>query len=255
VSSPRHLSLWQGINGLRTVRKSEAVRGQWSGSRRQQRWLHRLEDVARGWLGETPEQRYVRYWLGALDRGRLHSTLGAQVKDEAVTREQAKAWLNTLVAFGLRPEHICVEFGCGSLWCAEPVIRYLQPGRFVGLDITNRFFELGRVRLDGLDAEKQVRLMVASPEAIRAVSELEPDIAYSRKVLPHVAPDRLEAYLANACGLMGRRTKLVIENSLVARSGPTEKMLWAYALSDIKRYLPPDIRCEQTDVALVVQRI
>ncbi len=208
----------------------------------------------RGWLGETPEQRYVRYWLSALARGRLHSTLGDTVKDEADTREKARLWLSHLVAFGLRPEHLCVEFGCGSLWCAEPVIEYLQAGRFIGLDITDEFFELGRTRLSGLVTEKQVRLMVASPEAIRAVADLEPDFVYSRKVLPHVAPDRLGHYLANACGLMGRRTRLVIDNAPVEVSRHTDKMLWAYALDDITRHLPVDLRCEQTEVALVIER-
>jgi hypothetical protein len=233
---------------------NETVRRRWSGSRRQQRWLFRIEDTVRSWLGETHEQRYVRYWVGALGRGRLHSTLGAQVKDEAYTREKAKGWLNRLVAFGLQPEHFCVELGCGSLWCAEPVIHYLQPGRFIGLDITDKFFELGRSRLNGLDVEKQVRLMVVSPPGIRTIAEMEPDFVYSRKVLPHVPPDRLGSYLANAYGLMGRRTKLVIENEPVERSGPRDKILWAYALDDIKRHLPPDLRCEQTDVAVVIER-
>ena len=98
----------------------------------------------------TPERRYARRVMTKLKNGQLHATLGIEVRDAEYTKAKAERWLGNLKALGLRPEHLCVEYGCGSLWAAEPVIHYQQAGRFIGLDVTDEFYELGRQRLGGL---------------------------------------------------------------------------------------------------------
>src|SRR5262245_24309237 len=111
----------------------------------------------------TPEARYLVHVKHKLASGREHSTLGSNIRDEAYTREKAERWAERLVQhYGLKPEHLCVEYGCGSLWAAEPIIRLLEPGRYIGLDITSQFYEVGRKRLANLLREKQARLSVIS---------------------------------------------------------------------------------------------
>src|SRR6185369_5241470 len=66
-----------------------------------------------------PEQRYAERTLQRMADGKLRDTLGLQVRDEAATREKAERWLAQMIELGLRPDHLCVEYGCGSLWCAE----------------------------------------------------------------------------------------------------------------------------------------
>ena len=87
---------------------------------------------------EMPERRYERRILERMARGDLTNTLGIQIRDEAQIRAEAERWLAVLIELGLRPDALCVEYGCGSLWCAEPVIRHLQPGRFIGLGVISR---------------------------------------------------------------------------------------------------------------------
>ena len=118
-----------------------------------------------------------------------------------------------LVELGLRPDELCVEYGCGSLWCAEPVIRRQQPGRFIGLDVTDRFYELGRQRLGSLLTEKQVGLAVISRRTLADVAALRPALVYSHRVLHHVPRRALPRYVRSHAALLNEQTILVIENA------------------------------------------
>jgi hypothetical protein len=199
----------------------------------------------------TPEQVYERRILQRIAKGDLRDTLGVEVRDEAVTRARGERWAATLVQLGLRPEHLCVEYGCGSLWCAEPIIRHLQPARFVGLDITDRFYEFGRQRLGSLLAEKQVRLDVISERTLREVAALKPDLVYSRKVIHHVPRRGLPRYVRNLAALLNPRTMLVIENTPQTAPDGTIKGL-RYDAEDIQPLLPPGWQCRQEPFGLLV---
>ena len=188
----------------------------------------------------APERRYERRILKRMARGDLIETLGVDVRDEALTRARSEKWFSTLVKLGLRPDHLCVEYGCGSLWCAEPTIRHLKPGRFIGLDTTDRFYEFGRQRLGGLLAEKQVGLEVISRRSLREVAALKPDFVYSHRVLHHVPRRALARYVRNIVSLLNERTTLVIENTR------------RYEAEDIRPYLPRDWHCRQETFGLLI---
>ena len=199
----------------------------------------------------TAERRYERRILRRMARGELTNTLGIHIRDEAHTRAMAERWLATLVALGLGPDDLCVEYGCGSLWCAEPVIRHLQPGRFIGLDATDRFYEFGRRRLGGLLAEKQVSLAVISRRTLRDVAALKPALVYSHRVLHHVPRPALARYVRNIASLLDERTILVIENRR-PRSADGSLRGRRYGADDIRPHLPPDWRCRQEPFGLVI---
>ncbi|MGH6894764.1 MAG: hypothetical protein ACREEP_21170 [Dongiaceae bacterium] len=189
---------------------------------------------------ERPERSYERRILKRMARGDLTNTLGIQIRDEAHIRAMAERWLAVLVNLGLRPEHLCVEYGCGSLWCAEPVIRHLQPGRFIGLDATDRFYELGRQRSGSLLTEKQVALAVISRRTLGEVAALKPALVYSHRVLHHVPRRALARYVRNIASLLNERTILVIENSR------------RYDAEDIQPYLPRNWHCRQEPFGLLI---
>lgn len=172
--------------------------------------------------------------------GDLTNTLGIRIRDEALVRAASEKWLANLVAVGLRDDHLCVEFGCGSLWCAEPVIRYLQPRRFIGLDITDRFYDLGCQRLKTLVDDKQVMLAEISRHTLADVAALRPDFVYSHRVLHHVPRRALARYLRNITSLLHEHTVLVIENCR------------RYAAEDIRPFLPKEWHCKQEPFGLVI---
>lgn len=175
--------------------------------------LQKAVEFLRTLAGKPQKQRYADAVLRKIKRGEKHSTLGVEVRDEAYTRAKAERWLSRLVDYGLKPEHLCVEFGCGSLWAAEPVIRYLDSGRFIGLDVTDQFYEFGRQRIGTLLREKQVKLAVIAKPSLREIASLQPDYIYSRKVLPHVNKASLPQYMANVASLMHPKTVAVLDNT------------------------------------------
>ena len=189
---------------------------------------------------EKPERRYERRILNRMARGELTNTLGVQIRDEAGIRAAAERWLATLVGLGLGPDDLCVEYGCGSLWCAEPIIRHQRPGRFIGLDATDRFYELGRQRLGSLLIEKQVGLAVISRRTLSDIAAMKPALVYSHRVLHHVPPRTLPRYVRNIASLLNEQTTLVIEN------------LRRYAAEDIQAHLPRGWQCRQEPFGLLI---
>jgi cyclopropane fatty-acyl-phospholipid synthase-like methyltransferase len=189
-----------------------------------------------------PEQRYAERTLKRMAAGKLRDTLGLEVRDEAATRKKAELWLEQMIELGLRPEHRCVEYGCGSLWCGEPVIRYLQPNRYVGLDVTDGFYEFGRQRLGSLLDERQVKLAIISRQSLAEVAALKPDFVFAHRVLHHVPPRGLARFVRSICSLLDERTVLVIENK--PRPKRRENVTRArYRAADIEQYLPKDWIC------------
>jgi SAM-dependent methyltransferase len=199
-----------------------------------------LRDLWHALTRERPERRYERRILKRMARGELTNTLGVQIRDEAHIRAAAEQWLAAMLELGLRPDHLCVEYGCGSLWCAEPVIRHLQPGRFVGLDATDRFYKFGRERLGSLLTEKRVGLAVISRRTLRDVAALRPDLVYSHRVLHHVPRYALARYVRNLASLLDERTRLVIENGR------------RYGAEDIRPHLPRSWHCRQRPFGLLI---
>lgn len=200
---------------------------------------------------ERPERRYERRILKRLARGDLTNTLGVEIRDETLVRASSERWLSVLVQLGLAPDHICVEYGCGSLWCAEPIIRYLGPGRFMGLDTTTSFYELGRQRLHQLLDTKEVGLSVISRRSLRAVAALKPDFVYAHRVLHHVPRHDLPRFVRSVSMLLNERTTLIIENT---RAAPGESQAGArYGTDDIQPHLPQDWHCRQESFGFLIR--
>jgi hypothetical protein len=190
------------------------------------------------------EERYLRYMEKKLASGAKHSTLGTEIRDEAYTRDKAEKWARRMIEYGLKPDHLCIEYGCGSLWAAEPIIRYLDQGRFYGIDLTDQFYEVGRARLADLVAEKQVRLGVIAPPTLSEIAALQPDFLYSRKVLPHVPDDALPRYLANICCVMAPKTIAVLDNTPVRQDDGTITGR-RHTVETMRTHLPAGFTMEQ----------
>jgi cyclopropane fatty-acyl-phospholipid synthase-like methyltransferase len=199
----------------------------------------------------TPERRYAERTFQRMADGKLRDTLGVVVRDEAATRAQSERWLAQLIELGLEPDHLCVEYGCGSLWCAEPLIRYLRPSRFVGLDVTDAFYALGRERLGDLLVEKKVQLAVIGRDSLAEVAVLRPDFVFSHRVLHHVPSRGLARYMRSLCSLLDERTVLVIEH----RARPSRDIsvvVPRYGSADIRACLPRAWSCQAHAFGFVI---
>jgi hypothetical protein len=210
--------------------------------------------VKRRLFPKTAEQRFVALLSKRIDAGWEHSTLGPSIRDEAYTRGKADEWAQRMIEYGLKPDHLCVEYGCGSLWAAEPIIHYLDAGRYYGIDITDKFYEFGRARLADLLRDKQVRLGVITDETVREVAALNPDFVFARKVLPHVAEDALQRFLTYVATLMSVKTIAVLDNTpmLDAEGKVTGRR---YTVEKMQKLLPAGYEIRQERYAAIVRRL
>jgi cyclopropane fatty-acyl-phospholipid synthase-like methyltransferase len=66
-----------------------------------------------------------------------------------------------LIAHGLRPDHALVDIGCGALRGGVHFVRYLQRGRYHGLDINPTLITAGELELQRANlSDRDARLLV-----------------------------------------------------------------------------------------------
>jgi SAM-dependent methyltransferase len=99
---------------------------------------------------------------------------------------------------GLEPQHDFLEIGCGPLTGGIPLIEYLEPGKYVGVDIRSSVLNVswGEIGLAGL-SEKNPRLICSSSFGDEELGERQFDFVFSFSVLYHLSDDILRDYFKN----------------------------------------------------------
>ncbi len=142
----------------------------------------------------------------------------------------------TLLRYGLTPEDVCVDYGCGTLRIGIHVIGLLPPGAYWGLDITKPLLDKSRELLgEVLLAEKRPHLKLITPDNVAEVAAHKPSFVFSAKVLQHVHPDEVEEYFANILSMIGSWGRALIS----CQFSPDETLQyggsgWAHGFPGIK---------------------
>jgi len=94
---------------------------------------------------------------------------------------------NFLVRMGVRPHHRLLDIGCGPLQGGLPMIDYLDPGNYCGVDLREKAIETayGQVVEAGLVA-KNPRLVVSSTFGKDELGEARFDFAWATQILCHL---------------------------------------------------------------------
>jgi cyclopropane fatty-acyl-phospholipid synthase-like methyltransferase len=110
-----------------------------------------------------------------------------------------------LTSHGLRPEHRLLDIGCGTLRGGIPLIEYLEPGHYVGIEARAEVLEEGRNELaeSGLTHKRPVLIHAADPEGLQLETPF--DIAWAFAVFIHMRDEVLRAYLALVAGFLTER--------------------------------------------------
>ena len=169
----------------------------WSMVRRW-RWVSRVKLGL--WSLQNPgssfKQFYAESVATALSGEKNHSSLGPNLKPGRIA--EARRTFSKLVKKGIRPSDTFVDYGCGTLRLGALFIEFLEPDRYIGLDIDERILAIGRNQISAklLDSKRPV-LEVISPESLRRAAARQPRWVCSKGVLQHVSPEELNEYFEN----------------------------------------------------------
>ena len=198
---------------------------------RLRKWYrHQVRDARRSywyWKLTHPfgrfEDFYVSRIVTKLDEGRAHKTLGKAVFDPTDRKRLAPAHdtesfadtgkyvIDDLRALGLTADDSVIDYGCGALRVGQHLIRYLAPGGYTGMDVTDIFYSQGRDLIEpNILGEKRPAFHVINETTLRECAAKQADYVVSVSVLKHVPPRQLDRYFKSLAALMSAKTRLVV---------------------------------------------
>ncbi len=210
--------------------------------RRLFRKLRRPRPSYADWLERNPGGSFKAYYAemvtSGLDSGRAHASLGGKLKDGQAFEDAGVAYFNLLMEQGLRPNHVCVDYGCGTLRVGLHVIRYLDPGCYWGFDISDRFLQEG-LQLLGREVAvaKQPKLRIISPDSVREAAQSHPLFIFSFGVLQHVHPDDFEEFFGNIDHLLQPDSRCILRFKAAQELTPLSRRSWAHSAAQVSAAL------------------
>jgi SAM-dependent methyltransferase len=181
------------------------------------------------WQWRNPGSSFKNYFAGLvkddLAQGRKHPSLGYVGWEEGFQRFQERN--------GIRPDDVCVDYGCGTLRMGIHVIRFLNRGCYWGLDIDQNLLDRGR-RLGPELGDKAPNLRVISPATVREAASAKPALLFSLRVLIHVHPDELDEYLGNILTIIRDGGRAVITGKWSpGKTFQFGRQSWAHSLDGL----------------------
>ena len=142
---------------------------------------------------------------------------------------RADGILARLRAAGLAPHHLCVDYGCGSLWVGEAVMSYLQPDRYIGLDLIDRFYTAALARLppDLVETRRPV-FHVISERSLDEVKARAPDFVFSTGVFLHVPPAEMDNFFARLTSIAAPGSRIFVGHKTGLYSCQRNPRVWRH---------------------------
>ncbi|MBL9036579.1 MAG: class I SAM-dependent methyltransferase [Rhodospirillaceae bacterium] len=201
-----------------------------------------------GWRLRHPgapyEQYYVHRVLAKLKGGHGHPAIGPTARP---LRSRSEL-LDFLLKYSVRPSDLVIDYGCGSLRLAPPLIAFLEPGKYWGMDLAQEFLDLGLSHLDPqLARDKRPRLDVIAPEVIERARAEGPRFIVSWHVCSKVPENRFDAYLGNIVRMMTPGSVALIHFPETEARRKLTGLAWAIPRSLFVETLPrlnPAVTCE-----------
>ena len=196
------------------------------------------------WLAANPGGSYSEFYAEdtrrRIDAGGAHVTLGIDSVDRDWVKARVQRALGDFKQAGCAPDHVVVDYGCGSLWIGEALMEYLKPGNYIGLDVSNTFFaeRLGRMPAEFVANRKPI-LRVIDDAALREVRARQPDFILSIAVMQHVPPKDLPGYFARIVSLAGPRTRIEICHEVGFRTKWQPPRRWQHGRYAVRSALAP----------------
>jgi SAM-dependent methyltransferase len=211
----------------------------------------------KAWKRANPAGTFADFYAADAEakirKGKSHATLGVRSWadgkagpvewDRSTFSERGRENWRQILELGLEPQMRCVDYGCGSLRLGQHAIRYLDPGNYWGIDISDAFYSEGLKLLPPeLLAEKQPKLGVIAEPLLAAIREWKPDFIFANAVLQHVPPNELGLFFGRLAAMMTPQSRAYI----IFVEGPGAKrikgMSWAYSDQLLRREAGAQLR-------------
>jgi hypothetical protein len=195
------------------------------------------------WRVRHPFAPYELYYAWVvtrkLRRGRAHPAIGPAAKAARGEREMIKVMLQ----HGLQRHHTFVDYGCGSLRLGRPIIEFLEPGKFWGLDLAQEFLEAGLDHVGSdLAAKKRPNLRVIDDAGLAAAKAARPDFIGAWHVCGKIPDQILDSFFGKVLGLMQAGTQVFLQFEDSGRREQLHGLAWslpeAAMIAAIKRVDP-----------------
>jgi 2-polyprenyl-3-methyl-5-hydroxy-6-metoxy-1,4-benzoquinol methylase len=191
------------------------------------------------WKKDHPDASYDQYYVEKvnerLDSGEAHITLGKKQSDADWSMNSAAAELAYFIEQGLLPHHRVVDFGCGSLRLGKALMEYLEPGNYLGMDVTDRYFTEGQQHLEaGTRETKQPRFAVIDADSLAEATAWSPDFIVSTGVIMHVPTIELLPFLERILSLLSKpEANMYIAFRETPATVQVATMTWYYPGSEL----------------------
>ncbi|HWH45671.1 MAG TPA: class I SAM-dependent methyltransferase [Thermoleophilaceae bacterium] len=201
---------------------------------RHRRYRDELDGSFREYLEEHPGATYAEFCAEAvldcwIRPGRAHATLGGVLASGEEWRAAGSRRFETLRQLAqLEPMSTAVDYGCGTLRIGVHMIEYLEPGHYVGLDVSEELLALGR-DLAGAALLEEKRPVIApiTENVLRDAEAMEPDCVISEAVCTHVHPDEASDYFGNLTRLTAKPGAVLLFSAAVGdRPVPGRNLVW-----------------------------
>jgi hypothetical protein len=189
------------------------------------------------------EQYYVHRVMSKIRSGRGHPAIGPKARP---LRNESEL-LEFLLKHGLKPGDLTIDYGCGSLRLAPPLIAFLEPGKYWGMDLAQDFLDLGRAHLSNdLAQSKWPRLDVIGDDVIRKARMEAPRYIISWHVCSKVPESRFDAYIGNIVTMMTPGATALVHFPEAVEMRKQTGLAWARPRAQISSAVAranPDVDC------------
>lgn len=148
-------------------------------------------------------------WRGrrAFDRRAHRYFVGADAGSSLPFEHAARFQLEFLVREGLTPDQCLLDVGCGALRGGIHLIRFLEPGKYLGLDISAQVVARGVLCELGRDeyARSRPRFVISDRFEFERF-QAAPDVAFANSLFTHLGRSAVTMCLANLRSLVGSGT-------------------------------------------------
>jgi SAM-dependent methyltransferase len=210
-------------------------------------------------MDETPQEmrnrRFVEYkarhpgatyaqWLHDaavihVKQGRAHATLGSNLSKGEWWEAGRGTFERYLRLAGIQPDTKVADYGCGSLRVGGHLIRYLEPDRYYGLDVTTALIESGQELVGPeLLAQKRPRFGAIEPKALKSAAAFGANCVISTAVCYHVHPDEAPVYFGNLRQLAAKPGARLLFDAVIS-DGPSAESALAMPIDYYKQALAP----------------